>query len=394
MGDTSIVLERASQDLMKLELAGIITPQERKHIFSTRSKHENSLARQRGSSERAFLAYSSYELALETTLRLRMRKSRHHALASTVQQHVRRVLGRAVRQNTSSLHLWYVFVQYCEKHGSNKLLSRVLAKALRYHTDSVGLWLYAATFEFQKNLNVNAARAILQRALRNCAEKGDIWLAYFKMEIMYANVIKSRKAALLSQSLTEATESSKGGIQLKVEDGAIAFLVFHKGASQQERDSNLCLRMLCAAMGLHHASTLIECMLASRIAYEQETATVANFILHKKRTRATYRSLHKLLSTRDVSAHMVNQLHALRRTLEESELGTSTWSKLSFLLKRVHYSVEEKALQMLNKALVLHSLGVDTRFSKRQGAHAMITCFNFEEHEFLQKGHFFSARMY
>lgn len=393
MDDTSIVLERASQDLTKLELAGIITPQERKHIFSTRSKYENLLTRQRGSSERAFLAYSSYELALETTLRLRMRKSRNHALASTVQHHVRRVLGRAVRQNTWSLNLWYVFVQYCEKHGSNKLLSRVLAKALRYHTDSVGLWLYAATFEFQKNLNVNAARAILQRALRNCAEKSDIWLAYFKMEIMYANVIKSRKAALLSQSLTELTENSKDGIQLQVEDGAIAFLVFQKGVSQQERDSNLCLRMLCAAMGLHHARTLIERMLASRTVYEQEIATVANFTLHTKRTSATYRSLHKLLGMRDVSAHMVNQLHALQRSLEKSELSTSTYSKLSFLLKRVHYSVGEKSLQMSNNAFVLHSLGVETRFSKRHGAHATTTCFNFEEREFLQKRHFFSARM-
>lgn len=56
--------------------------------------------------------------------------------------------------------------------------------------------MYAAAWEFDHNLNVAAARALMQSGLRMCPTAEDLWVEYLRMELTYLNKLKARKVAL------------------------------------------------------------------------------------------------------------------------------------------------------------------------------------------------------
>lgn len=71
-----------------------------------------------------------------------------------------------------------------------------LAKLIRFHPKVPGVWIYAAAWEFDHNLNVAAARALMQEGLRVCPTSEDLWVEYLRMELTYINKLKARKVAL------------------------------------------------------------------------------------------------------------------------------------------------------------------------------------------------------
>lgn len=73
---------------------------------------------------------------------------------------------------------------------------QVLAQVIRFHPKVPGVWIYAAAWEFDQNLNVTAARALMQNGLRMCPTSEDLWVEYLRMELTYLNKLKARKVAL------------------------------------------------------------------------------------------------------------------------------------------------------------------------------------------------------
>lgn len=81
------------------------------------------------------------------------------------------------------------------RYSSHKLV-QVLAQVIRFHPKVPGVWIYAAAWEFDHNLNVAAARALMQSGLRVCPTSEDLWVEYLRMELTYLNKLKARKVAL------------------------------------------------------------------------------------------------------------------------------------------------------------------------------------------------------
>lgn len=73
---------------------------------------------------------------------------------------------------------------------------QVLAQVIRFHPKVPGVWIYAAAWEFDHNLNVAAARALMQSSLRVCPTSEELWVEYLRMELTYLNKLKARKVAL------------------------------------------------------------------------------------------------------------------------------------------------------------------------------------------------------
>lgn len=72
----------------------------------------------------------------------------------------------------------------------------MLTKALQLHPAASGLWSYAAAWEFEHNSNAAAARTLMQRGLRMCKGSHQLWLEYFRMELMYAHKLRTRRRIL------------------------------------------------------------------------------------------------------------------------------------------------------------------------------------------------------
>lgn len=102
------------------------------------------------------------------------------------------------------LHSLVKLVQQCcllttlaVKHTSDMCpCLQVLTKALQLHPAASGLWSYAAAWEFEHNSNAAAARTLMQRGLRMCKTSHQLWLEYFRMELMYAHKLRTRRRIL------------------------------------------------------------------------------------------------------------------------------------------------------------------------------------------------------
>lgn len=110
---------------------------------------------------------------------------------------------------------------------------QVMAQAIRYHPKVPGLWIYAAAWEFDQNLNVAAARALMQSGLRSCPESEDMWIEYLRMELTYLNKLKARKVAL-GEDVKTLQKSSDDSGQWKKENKELFMSLDDQGDSPEE----------------------------------------------------------------------------------------------------------------------------------------------------------------
>ncbi|CAN6222124.1 unnamed protein product [Urochloa humidicola] len=215
-------LERMTDELDDLERRGLFTRAELADVVRRRRDFEFRIHRH-SPLRQDFLDYIAYELRLDSLRNLRKRAILRAAASESEDSAdeeggnnksrrrrkkwkksisdvagVLRILNiyrTATVRFKGDLDLWFRYLEFCrdKRHGRMK---QVLAQAIRFHPKVPGLWIYAAAWEFDQNLNVAAARALMQSGLRSCPESEDMWIEYLRMELTYLNKLKARKVAL------------------------------------------------------------------------------------------------------------------------------------------------------------------------------------------------------
>eukprot|EP00058_Branchiostoma_floridae_P021463 XP_002606953.1 hypothetical protein BRAFLDRAFT_64949 [Branchiostoma floridae] len=99
---------------------------------------------------------------------------------------------RAIRKWPEDLKMWMSHIEFCKKWNKRIQLSKMFASLLSMHTNKPGLWIMAAKWELEENQSADNARSLLQRALRTHPESKQLWLEYFRMELL--NTEKDRFA--------------------------------------------------------------------------------------------------------------------------------------------------------------------------------------------------------
>lgn len=79
---------------------------------------------------------------------------------------------------------------------ASNLHGQVLTRALQLHPTEPRLWSHAAGFEFEDHHNPAAARLLLQRGLRICPNSIPLWLENFRLELLYAHQLRTRRKVL------------------------------------------------------------------------------------------------------------------------------------------------------------------------------------------------------
>ncbi|CAH8314556.1 unnamed protein product [Eruca vesicaria subsp. sativa] len=199
-------LERMVDELDDLERRGIFTRAEISEIVKQRRKFEYRLKRP-SPLKQDFLAYIDYETQLDELRRLRRKAvssvqsgeknkkkmksiSDYAGLAKIVE-----IYRLATRRFKGDISLWFKYLEFCRQKRNGRM-KKVLAQVIRFHPKVAEVWIYAAAWEFDRNLNVAAARALMQNGLRVCPNSEDLWVEYLRMELTYLNKLKARKVAL------------------------------------------------------------------------------------------------------------------------------------------------------------------------------------------------------
>ena len=84
---------------------------------------------------------------------------------------------RVLRKYPGNVGLWLDFATFCFSHGNARLLSEVTSQGLRLNPSCAGLWCFAANWEYKHKGDISAARRLLLRGLRNCAQSKVLWQA-------------------------------------------------------------------------------------------------------------------------------------------------------------------------------------------------------------------------
>lgn len=130
---------------------------------------------------------------------------------------IHQVFTRALKKFKTDLYLWIEYIQYCIRCDSAKVLSRVFAEASMYHPLELNLWIMTATWEMEDHSNMPAVRVLLKRALRLIPENESLWIAYFKLELLYWDKLNKRKEIMLSPSISTIGIESDDSCVLVVE---------------------------------------------------------------------------------------------------------------------------------------------------------------------------------
>ncbi|KAL5773281.1 hypothetical protein ACOSQ2_013205 [Xanthoceras sorbifolium] len=224
-------LERMVDELDDLERRGVFTRQEIGEIVKQRRKFEYRLKR-RSPLKEDFLAYVEYETQLDALRRLRKKsvarremeidengtkttktkkKSRKSISDFAGVVRILEIYRLAVTRFKGDVELWFRYLEFCRQRKNGRM-KKILAQVIRFHPKVPGVWIYAAAWEFDHNLNVMGARALMQNGLRVCPISEDLWVEYLRMELTYLNKLKARKVALgedegtLVRDLREADE--------------------------------------------------------------------------------------------------------------------------------------------------------------------------------------------
>ena len=130
----------------------------------------------------------------------RKREGSSSALANTVGHGLIRkvhvLYQRVLRKYPGNVGLWLDFATFCFSHGNARLLSEVTSQGLRLNPSCAGLWCFAANWEYKHKGDISAARRLLLRGLRNCAQSKVLWQVYFRLELKVAADVRARNEAL------------------------------------------------------------------------------------------------------------------------------------------------------------------------------------------------------
>ncbi|CAJ1941370.1 unnamed protein product [Sphenostylis stenocarpa] len=199
-------LERMVDELDDLEQRGLFSRREIAEIVKQRRKFEYQLKRP-CPLKQDYLAYVEYETQLDALRRLRkksvareLKKQGNKKLNKSKSdfaglRRIMEVYELALKRYKGDIDLWFRYLEFCRTKKNGRMKTG-LAKLIRFHPKVPGVWIYAAAWEFDHNLNVAAARALMQEGLRVCPTSEDLWVEYLRMELTYLNKLKARKVAL------------------------------------------------------------------------------------------------------------------------------------------------------------------------------------------------------
>ncbi|XP_022716123.1 U3 small nucleolar RNA-associated protein 6 homolog [Durio zibethinus] len=215
-------LERMVDELDDLERRGLFTRREIAEIVKQRRKFEYRLKRP-SPLKQDFIAYIDYETQLDSLRQLRKKaatrelvrqgkntKTRKSVSDFASVSRIMEIYRLAVMRYKGDIELWFRYLEFCRQRKNGRM-KKVLAQVIRFHPKVPGVWIYAAAWEFDHNLNVAAARALMQSALRMCPNSEDLWVEYLRMELTYLNKLKARKVALGEDKGTLARDQKDAG---------------------------------------------------------------------------------------------------------------------------------------------------------------------------------------
>jgi len=135
-----------------------------------------------------------------------------------IRRRIHFIFSRALNRFKGDERLWLQWIDFGQRRKADKRLERIYGRALSVLPRSVELWTRAAAWELEVRANSSAARRLLQRALRANRGERELWLAYFRFELIFAEKTRRRREAL-GIGAEEAADGTEQEAEAEADDG-------------------------------------------------------------------------------------------------------------------------------------------------------------------------------
>jgi U3 small nucleolar RNA-associated protein 6 len=105
-------------------------------------------------------------------------------------------------------------LDFARQAGSHRRLGKLFARSLQLHPSSVQLWGLAARYEYEDKNNMQAARVLMQRALRFNSEDKKLWLEYAQLELLFTKKMLEKKHSDQTSSKIVAADANANGLDI------------------------------------------------------------------------------------------------------------------------------------------------------------------------------------
>ncbi|KAI1001535.1 hypothetical protein K3495_g6665 [Podosphaera aphanis] len=188
-------IEQAVPQLQEFKEKKIFTQEEIRELVKKRSNFEHRI-HARGTKPVDFALYTAWEIGLEKLRQKRCQRLRIKSNGYSGQARIFNIFDRGTKKHPGDVTLWMSYLEYVRTCKSHKKFRSVVTAAIRLHPTKSELWLYAAKCVWESEADLNCARSYFQRGIRFCIDKGDLWIEYAKLEMIYLAKIFMRRKIL------------------------------------------------------------------------------------------------------------------------------------------------------------------------------------------------------
>ena len=224
-------LEQSVPELTEYERKKIFSPEEITSITKKRSDFEHKI-NARGSTPSDYARYAEFEINVEALRKKRVKRLGVKATNHNGQRRIFFVFDRGTKKLPGDVGLWMQSIEYARRQKAYKKLTQIFTNVLRLHPSRPELWIYAAQFAIEENGDMTEARGYMQRGLRFCKNKKDMWLQYARLEMSYTAKIYARRQIL---GISEEDEVTTAASEI---DGAALSIALSQRPSDADGQAN------------------------------------------------------------------------------------------------------------------------------------------------------------
>ncbi|XP_046582827.1 U3 small nucleolar RNA-associated protein 6 homolog [Haliotis rubra] len=231
-------IEEMLPELEQMERVKLFTKAETRQILKKRQSYEYKL-RRRTKCREDFLQYIQYEVNVLKLVEKRREGSgctyKRLEIDVAIIQRIHKLFRLVCLRFQDDVKLWLSHIEFCKSRNERSYVSRLYTRMLQVHNKKPDLWIMAAKWEFEANVNPENARTLLQRGLRFNDTSKQLWIEYYRLELLYAEKLRKRRELL--EELADVEEEA-------VLSGKVAQIVYRKAVEQFPGDVNLVLALI------------------------------------------------------------------------------------------------------------------------------------------------------
>ena len=184
-----------------LEDEGVFTSDEIQTIVKNIQNHEYKLQRSIKEKE-TNLKFINY---LQCVLQLIQK--RYEKMNLTMNEEIRHMFIKKIKtefrklrdKNQRDVKIWLSFINFCKRNNHKDYVSKLYNRMLQVLPDKPDLWISASKWYLEEQNSWDLARNSFKNGLRFNSNSPELFIEFFRFELLYIEIISKRKKLLLEK---------------------------------------------------------------------------------------------------------------------------------------------------------------------------------------------------